>query len=81
MASIKKSNIDKACRKPVGINKTQVYSPTTDYSENDIEEFYEQVDSVRRQCKAEEVNFVMGDLKAKVGRGRSGTDVGNCGLG
>ena len=71
----------KIAAKPVGINIIQVYAPTTDYSDSDMEEFYEQVDSVRRQCKAEEVNIVMGDLNAKVGRGRSGTVVGDFGLG
>ena len=33
------------------------------------------------QCKAEKVNIVMGDLNAIVGRGRSGTVVGDFGLG
>ena len=71
----------KITAKPVGLNIIQVYAPTTDYSDSEVEEFYEQVDSVRRQCKAEEVTIVMGDLNAKVGRGSGGTVVGQFGLG
>ena len=71
----------KIAAKPVGLNLIQVYAPTTDYSDREVDEFYEQVDSVRRQCKAEELTIVMGDLNAKVGKGRSGTVVGEFGLG
>ena len=56
----------KITAKPVGLNIIQVYAPTTDYSDSEVDEFYEQVDSVRRQCKAEEVTIVMGDLNAKM---------------
>ena len=71
----------KIAAKPVGLNIIQVYAPTADYSDEDIEAFYEQVDSARRQCKPEEITLVVGDLNAKVGCGRSGEVVGNYGLG
>ena len=71
----------KIAAKPVGLNIIQVYAPTTAYSDSEVDEFYEQVDSVRRQCKAEEVTIVMGDLNAKVGQGSSGSVVGDFGLG
>ena len=67
--------------KPVAINVIQVYAPTTSHSDDVIDTFYEQVDEVRRQCKNDEVTVVMGDLNAKVGRGRSGEVVGDFGLG
>lgn len=67
--------------KPVNINVIQVYAPTTQHSDDVIDRFYEQVDEARRQCKNGEVTIVMGDLNAKVGRGRSGEVVGNFGLG
>ena len=67
--------------KLVGLNIIQVYAPTADYSDEDIEAFYEQVDSARSQCKPEEITLVVGDLNAKVGCGRSGEVVGNYGLG
>lgn len=67
--------------KPVGLNIIQVYAPTCDHSDDEIEDFYEQLDSVRSQCKPGEVTLVMGDLNAKVGRGAAGLAVGNFGLG
>ena len=73
--------IVKIAAKPVGLNITQVYAPTTDHSESEIDEFYEEVDQVRRQCRAEEVTVVMGYMNAKVGRGTSGSVVGSFGLG
>ena len=63
------------------LNLLQVYSPTTDHSDEDIEEFYEQLEEARRQCKASEITVVMGDFNAKVGNGRSGEVVGDFGLG
>ena len=34
--------------RPVPINIIQVYAPTSDYDDEVIEEFYEQLDEVRR---------------------------------
>ena len=65
----------------VAVNVIQVNAPTTAHSDDVIDTFYEQVDEVRRQCKNDEVTVVMGDLNAKVGRGRSEEVVGDFGLG
>ena len=70
----------KIAAKPVGLNTIQVYAPTSDYGPNDMDEFYEQLESVRRQCKAEEITIVMGDQNAKVGQGHSWSVVGDSGL-
>ena len=67
--------------KPIPLNIIQVYAPTGDHSDDEDDDFYEQVDSVRSRCKPGEVILVMGDLNAKVGKGRSGNVVGNFGLG
>ena len=67
--------------RPVNVNVIQVYAPTAQSTEDAIDGFYEQVDEARRQCKNGEVTIVMGDLNAKVGRGRSGDVVGDFGLG
>ena len=37
--------------RPVPLNIIQVYVPTTDHSHEVIDEFYEQLEQVRRQCK------------------------------
>ncbi|XP_063863898.1 craniofacial development protein 2-like [Scylla paramamosain] len=51
--------------KPTGLNTIQVYAPTGDHSDDEVETFYDQVDSARGQCKPE-ATLVMGDLNAKV---------------
>ena len=56
---------------PVGLNIILIYAPTTNYIDSEVEKFYEQVDSVRRQCKPEEVTIVIVNLNANVGRGSS----------
>uniref|UniRef100_A0A0P4VZ55 Endonuclease/exonuclease/phosphatase domain-containing protein n=1 Tax=Scylla olivacea TaxID=85551 RepID=A0A0P4VZ55_SCYOL len=67
--------------KPTGLNIIQVYAPTGDHSDDEVDAFYEQVDSAWGLCKPGEVTLVMGDLNAKVGEGRSGNVVGSFGLG
>ena len=67
--------------RPVPLNIIQVYAPTSVHSDEVIDEFYEQLEEARRQCKPNEVTVVMGDLNAKVGEGRSGEVVGKFGLG
>lgn len=36
---------------------------------NDLEEFYQQFDKVKQQCKMHKFTVVMGDFNAKVGDG------------
>ena len=56
--------------KPVDINVIKVYALTSDSSDEDLEEFYGILNSAIKLCKNHEIKIVMGDLKAKVGRGR-----------
>ena len=53
---------------PMDINIIQVYAPTTEADEESIEEFYEDIEKVVRQCKNHELNIIMGDLNSKVGK-------------
>ena len=57
------------------------YAPTTESSEDEIEEFYEQLQKVKDQCKTNEIAIVLGDLNAKVGWARDGITVGPFGIG
>ena len=66
---------------PFNINIVQVYAPTTESTEEEIESFYHQLNETLAQCKSQEVKVVMGDLNAKVGSERRGTAVGPFGLG
>ena len=46
-----------------------------------MEEFYEELDKCKKECKGHEVNIIMGDFNAKVGKGRHTDIVGSEGLG
>ena len=41
---------------PFDINIIQVYAPTADAKEEEIDHFYDSIDSVIRQCKRHEMN-------------------------
>ena len=67
--------------KPIDLNVIQVYAPTAEADEDILEEFYDQINRAKKQCKPHEFTVVMGDLNAKVGRGRVENIVGPFGLG
>ena len=59
----------------------QVYAPTSDANDQDIEQFYDELNSAIKKCKGNEVKIVMGDFNAKVGNEADGKIVGKVGLG
>ena len=67
--------------KPFDLNVIQVYAPTGDHTEDEVEEFYEDLNKARKMCKSQEVVMVIGDLNAKVGKGVESQVVGPYGLG
>ena len=67
--------------KPFNIAIVQVYAPTSASTDDDIEEFYNLLESTLDQVKSNEVLVVMGDLNAKVGQERNGNIVDSCGMG
>ena len=56
----------------------QVYAPTSDYDDNEIEEFYDQLQNVIDQTP-KVILVVEGDWNAKVGRDASANWQGICG--
>ncbi len=66
---------------PFNVSIIQVYAPTSENTDDEIETFYEDLDQAKRQCRSQEILLIMGDLNAKVGRGREGNIVGPHGLG
>ena len=68
-------------QKPFNMNIIQVYAPTEDSTEEELEEFYEELTRLTEQCKNHDVNIVMADMNAKVGNGSDGDIVGQYGLG
>ena len=71
----------KVMGKHFNTNIIQVYAPTAQCEESDIENFYEDLEKARAQCKSQEVVIVMGDMNAKIGEGRDENIVGDYGLG
>ncbi|KAI5751342.1 hypothetical protein M8J77_006574 [Diaphorina citri] len=49
------------------INIIQVYAPTADKSDEEIESFYEDIKKVLRTTKKHDVTMILGDFNAKVG--------------
>ena len=58
----------KVAGKPLDLNIIQVYAPTAASSEEDAENFYEEIEKAKTQCKNKEPLIIMGDFNAKVGQ-------------
>ncbi|GFS17743.1 craniofacial development protein 2-like [Elysia marginata] len=66
---------------PFNTNINQVYAPTTDHDDTEVEAFYEELDKTLQQLKSTNIKIIMGDFNAKVGARRIGNTVGSHGLG
>ena len=69
------------CLRAVHFNITivQVYAPKSDYDENEIEEFYDQLQIVIDQTLKKDILVVQGDWNEKVGKDACGNWQGICG--
>uniref|UniRef100_A0A8D8UV16 Craniofacial development protein 2 n=2 Tax=Cacopsylla melanoneura TaxID=428564 RepID=A0A8D8UV16_9HEMI len=63
------------------LNLIQVYAPTADKDEEEVEQFYKEIETVLKLAKNQDVTIVMGDLNAKIGQGEQDEWVGKHGLG
>ena len=54
---------------PFNITVVQVYTPTSHYADNEIEEFYDQLHNVIDQTQKKDILVVQEDRNAKVGKG------------
>lgn len=63
------------------LNIIQIYAPTADKEEVEIEKFYDDLQKTLHNTKSRDITIVMGDFNAKVGEGRCETIVGPYGLG
>ena len=57
---------------PFNITIVQVYAPTSDYDNNKIEEFYDQLQNVIDQTPKKDTLVVQGDCNAQVGKDACG---------
>ena len=53
--------------RPKNVTIIQVYAPTTDHEDHEIEEFYEQVESVIKKTPKKDLIIIQGDFNAKIG--------------
>ena len=53
-------------------NSTKAYAPTSDYDDNEIEEFYDQLQNVIDQTSKKDILVVQGDWDGKVGKDACG---------
>lgn len=67
--------------KPRNINIIQVYAPTTDGPDQEVRDFYKEIQDLLQMTKNHEINLVIGDFNAKVGKGEVPRIAGNFGLG
>ena len=67
--------------KPVDVVLIQVYMPTTEYEDEEIEEMYEQIENIINKQKGNDNIIVMGGFNAVVGEGHDGKVIGKFGLG
>ena len=67
--------------KPFDIAIIQVYAPTADHPEEEIETFYEDLEKVMKRTKSGDIVIVMGDFNAKVGNTAMSKCMGKHGLG
>ena len=67
------------CATPFNITIIQAYAPTTDYSDEDVEDFYEQLQEVIDQTPKKDILVVQGDWNAKVGEDAYKNWKGTCG--
>ena len=63
------------------INIIQVYAPTTDHDDEEVEKLYDDIKNVMKYAKSGEINIVMGDWNAKVGEQQEYPVSGKFGLG
>ena len=67
--------------KPFNITVIQVYAPTTEAKEDEVEEFYEDLQDLLELTPQRDVLFILGDWNAKLGSQEITGVMGKFGLG
>ena len=67
--------------KPLNVTVIQVYAPTSNTEEAEVERFYEDLQDLLELTPKKDVLFILGDWNAKVGSQRTPGITGKFGLG
>src|ERR1051325_1421836 len=59
---------------PVDIVLVQIYMPTTDHDDEEIEKMYEKLEEILNTQRGTDYMVIMGDTNAVVGEGRDGQE-------
>ena len=71
----------KLAGKPTNINIIQVYAPTQDHSDEELEKFYDNISDVMEYTKSGDITIILGDWNAKIGKHHEYPVTGHHGLG
>ena len=66
--------------KPFNITVIQVYAPTSNAEETEVEQFYEDLQDLLELTRKQDVLFIIGDWNAKVGSQETPIVTGKFGL-
>ncbi|XP_029162270.1 craniofacial development protein 2-like [Nylanderia fulva] len=67
--------------RPTNLNIIQIYAPTADAPDEEMEIFYEQIKEMLKLTKKHDMNIIMGDFNSRIGKERYEDLVGPFGLG
>ena len=67
--------------KPFNITVIQVYAPTSNAEEAELEQFYEDLQDLLELTRKKDILFIIGDINAKVGSQETPGVTGKFGLG
>ncbi|GFO48728.1 craniofacial development protein 2-like protein [Plakobranchus ocellatus] len=73
--------VAKLVAKPLNLKIVQVYAPTSDSENVEVEKFYEEIEKAKGYLQSRDMIRVMGDFNAKVGDERVEDVVGPSGIG
>ncbi|GFO37855.1 craniofacial development protein 2-like protein [Plakobranchus ocellatus] len=73
--------VAKLVANPLNLGNIQVYAPTSDSEDVEIEKFYEEIEKAKGYLKSQDIIIVMGDINANVGDERVEDVVGPSGIG
>ncbi|NSM56165.1 hypothetical protein HET73_00315 [Wolbachia endosymbiont of Atemnus politus] len=71
----------KIAAKPFNLAILQVYAPTSDHDDDEIELFYEKIQSALKHLKSQDFLIILGDFNAKIGNKPYQNLIGKYGLG
>ncbi|XP_029164802.1 craniofacial development protein 2-like [Nylanderia fulva] len=67
--------------RPTNLNIIQIYAPTADAPDEEMEIFYEQIKEMLKLTKKHDMNIIMGDFNSRIGKERYEDLMGPFGLG